>query len=239
MKEPVLDLQVDAKGEFLTRENRFLGVVNILEPKMQEEVLVHIHDPGRLGEILYSKNSVLLQRVESESRKTDWTIIAGEVNGAWVFIHSGYHRQIAEWVLKNEKINLFSTIDEIIPEKRLGESRIDFLVLGDHQKAWVEVKGCTLARSERALFPDAPTARGRRHVKELTRARTHGDDAGMLILIFRGDAKCFAPNAETDPEFANIFLLAVKKGVHIFPVQFTFENDTLYYVGEIPLCKKQ
>jgi len=99
----------------------------------------------------------------------------------------------------------------------------------------VETKGCTLAVDGVALFPDAPTTRGTRHVRELTEAKKKGDSAALLILIFRPDAEIFVPKADTDPDFARAFFAARERGVKIFPLVFEYKNGTIYYLHEIPV----
>jgi sugar fermentation stimulation protein A len=196
---------------------------------------VHIRDPGRLEEILYKGNEVLLKKAESPDRKTNWDLIAGKVAKSWVFVNSGYHREISETVLSNEDTGPYGEVDSIVAEKELGDSRIDFLLKEGDERIWIEVKGCTLAREGVALFPDAPTARGRRHVEELRKAIERGDSAGLMVLVFGPDADTFAPNRETDPGFADVYERAREEGLEVHPLRFEFEEDILYYTGEISI----
>lgn len=237
MKTRIFECPADAVARFVSRENRFLGVVDITDPQASKGVEVHIRDPGRLKEIIYPGNRILLKEAKSEERKTDWDLLAGRVKDQWVFVNSGYHRQIAEWILTHEAISPFGDIDEYVAEQLFGNSRLDFLIRKNGGQIWVEVKGCTLAKDDVALFPDAPTKRGKRHVKELNRAVEKGGAAGILILVFRRDADCFAPNEATDPRFAAAFQRARANGVKVFPIQLTYEEGSLYYLRDLPLCK--
>ncbi|MFW5953276.1 MAG: DNA/RNA nuclease SfsA, partial [Candidatus Natronoplasma sp.] len=144
MKKILIHIPHDARGVFKTRKNRFLGEVEIFETNSVEDV--HIRDPGRLGEILYSGNEVLLEKAQSEDRKTNWTLLAGKMKNQWIFVNSGYHRSIAEKILDDPDISPFEELIDYEAEKRLGNSRIDFLLEKEEEKIWVEVKGCTLAR---------------------------------------------------------------------------------------------
>lgn len=241
MSDHVLDLKWDVEGTFKSRLNRFLGIVDIVNSRGKglRTERVHIHDPGRLKEILYQGNRVLLKRVEGNQRSTKYDIIAGFCDDEWVLVHSGYHRRIAEWVIKNEEIGLFGKIRGIKAETKLGHSRIDFLLIKDDgREIWVEVKGCTLARGGIALFPDAPTKRGRKHIQALISAKERGADSAILILVFRPDAICFAPNSEADPEFSSVFRSAVDVGVEVHPTVFRYENGMVHYLGKIPLCER-
>lgn len=230
--KPLLRVETDAKGKFVERPNRFLGIVNI-DGKEEE---VHVRDPGRLEEILYEGNEVLLKKAENKNRKTKWDLIAGKVKDNWIFINSGYHRKIVENVLSDEEISPYTDVDNIAPEVKLGDSRIDFLLEKDDERIWMEVKGCTLAEGGAALFPDAPTERGTRHVEELREVMENGDRAALLILVFRPDVKCFAPKEDTDPEFAEAFRKAQMEGMEVHPLQFKFKSGTLYYKKRIPVC---
>jgi len=239
MKMPVMKIPWDVKATFKSRPNRFLGIVDIPSPKKDRKrnVKVHVHDPGRLEELLYPGNQVLVKKATNKNRKTGWDVIAAFYEGDWILTHSGYHREIAEWVLNNPKVSPFGKVKSIIPEVKSGKSRLDFLLEKKNgKKIWVEVKGCTLARDGMALFPDAPTERGRRHIETLIKLKKKGDDAAIIILIFRSDAKCFAPNVETDPNFFNIFFKAIDIGVQVYPLVFEFENRALYYFNKVPIC---
>ena len=232
MGKDVIEVETDAKGRFVERKNRFLGTVDI-DGKVVE---VHVRDPGRLEEILYEGNEVLVKKAKSKDRKTNWDLIAGKVKDNWIFVNSGYHREITEGVLEDEEISPYPGAGNITPEVQLGESRIDFLLERDGERIWMEVKGCTLAEDGVALFPDAPTERGKRHVEELRKAMEKGDRAVLLVLVFRPDAKCFAPKESTDPEFSEVFRKAVEEGMEVYPLKFSFEDDMLRYVSEIPVC---
>ncbi|MFP3872349.1 MAG: DNA/RNA nuclease SfsA [Candidatus Natronoplasma sp.] len=235
MKEELLMVPSDERGIFQERKNRFLGIVKIGD----KEEEVHVRDPGRLEEILYPGNEVLLERAESEERKTDWSLLAGKVKEDWVFVNSGYHREIAEKILDSEECSPFGEIRGYGAEKKLGESRIDFLLEKADQKIWLEVKGCTLAEDGRALFPDAPTERGRRHVEELSKVvDEEGISAALLFLVFRADADCFAPHERRDLDFSKAFKQAVKKGVDVKAVKLEYDGSFIRCSGEIPLCEE-
>ena len=105
----------------------------------------------------------------------------------------------------------------------------------DGKKIWVEVKGCTLAVDGVALFPDAPTKRGTRHLCHLMEAKEGGAESAILILVFRPDARCFAPNSETDPEFSKTFFSAIDAGVEVYPILFQYKDSIVHYLGKIPL----
>ncbi len=236
MNKNLINVPHDVRGVFKNRKNRFLGEVVISETGSVEEV--HISDPGRLEEILYPGNEVLLKEAKSENRKTDWTLLAGKMRGQWIFVNSGYHRSITEKILDDPDISPFDEFLSYGAEKRLGDSRIDFLLEKESEKIWVEVKGCTLAQNSKALFPDAPTKRGKRHVEELIKVVNKENIFGALIfLVFRSDASCFKANEKQDPSFAKTFEKGVDAGLDVHPIKLKYDGHTIEYIGEIPLCE--
>jgi sugar fermentation stimulation protein A len=239
MSIPVLKIPWDAKGTFRDRPNRFLGIVDITFPKKykSKSAKVHVHDPGRLKELLYPKNQVLLRKATNPNRKTGWDLIAAKFEKDWILTHSGFHRQIAEWVINTPKVSPFKGIKSVKPEVKFRNSRLDFLLTKKNKKKiWVEVKGCTLAENGVALFPDAPTKRGARHIRHLMEAKKKGDDSVIMILVFRPDAKCFSPFEERDPEFAEIFYKAADNEVKVHPLLFCYEDGIVRYRKKIPVC---
>ena len=245
MEIKLLEIPYDGLGIIQSRPNRFMGIVDLIDLNtdqvIENAVKAHVHDPGRLKEILYPGNRVLLKKPDpnrSSSRKTRWDIIAGRVNEQWVLINSSYHRSMMEAIFNNEKLTPFGRLKDIRPEVKFGKSRLDFLLTDSNgREIYVEVKGCTLTEDGIALFPDAPTDRGRRHLEELTSAIQQGYDAAVVVLVFREDSSCFLPNAETDPKFAATFEKAMGSGVKIFPIVLNYRSGIVSYIKKIPICQ--
>lgn len=199
------------------RINRFL-VVTVSGRKC------HLHDSGRLKELIYPGNKILVREIKGKNRKTDCQVTAAW-DGLWVITDSSVHSQIAKKFLQGAK-----------SEVKIGNSRLDFQ-LGN---TYIEVKGCNLVRNGIALFPDAPTERGRKHLEELIKLKERGYNAKLLVLVMRDDARCFLPNAETDKKFAETFYLALSKGVELEVKVFSLvDKRYLVYKGDIGLCPSQ
>lgn len=237
LSKKVLSIQTDVEGILVERSNRFLAIVEIEDGDTKRQEKVHVHDPGRLLDILYPGNRVLLRKASNPKRKTGWDMIAGKSGDNWILINSAFHRQISGWIIENDIIDLFSNVDAVLPEQKYGESRLDYLLVKGNKDIWIEVKGCTLAEGRISSFPDAPTTRGKRHLDELIKARSEGHEAAILILIFRPEAECFTANGIIDPDFAQTFEKALEAGVKAFPLQFSFEDNTVIYHSQLPLCK--
>jgi sugar fermentation stimulation protein A len=215
-KLPIFKIPDLMKGTFLSRPNRFIGEI---EYKGQIRT-AHIHDPGRLKELLIKGAEVLFTHSRG---KLKYYIKAVRTEDEWVLIDTALHSKIAMKVF--EFLPEFSDIKEIKKEVKIGNSRIDFALDG----VPLEVKGVSLVKDDLALFPDAPTERGARHVKEII------EHNGILLLLVVRKAKSFAPNWEMDPKFSYNLSEARKKGIRIIPVQISFDGETIYYHGIIPL----
>ncbi|MFX0009071.1 MAG: DNA/RNA nuclease SfsA [Candidatus Hermodarchaeota archaeon] len=215
-KIPLIELPNLKKGVFLTRPNRFVS-----EIRYNHEIkLAHIHDPGRLTELLVKGREVLF----TDSRgKLDYYVKAVKFRDEWVIIDTSIHSEIALRVFP--LLSKTKNVKDIRKEVSLGKSRIDFVLDG----VPLEVKGVTLVKGDLALFPDAPTERGTRHVQEII------DNNGMLLfLVFRKASK-FKPNFNTDFKFANKLSEARMKNININVVQLSFDGKTIFYKGLIPL----
>ena len=215
-KFPVFKVPELMKGIFLSRPNRFVGEIEY-EGRIET---AHIHDPGRLTELLIKGVDVLFTYSKG---KLKYYIKAVRTEDEWVLIDTALHSKIAMEVFKF--LPELSDVKEIKKEVKIGNSRIDFVLDG----VPLEVKGVSLVKDGIALFPDAPTERGARHVREII------EHNGIILLLVVRQAKIFCPNSEMDPKFSINLSEARKKGIRIIPVQISFDGKTIYYHGIIPL----
>ena len=191
-KEPLFEIPNLMKGSFISRPNRFIGEIRY---KGSIET-AHIHDPGRLKELLVKGAEVLFT---DSKGKLKYYIKAVKANDEWVIIDTALHSNIAQEVFK--LLPEFSKVKEIRKEFKIGNSRIDFLVDG----VPLEVKGVTLVKDKVSLFPDAPTERGARHVREII------EHNGIIFFLIFRKAKSFRPNSEMDLKFSKNLSEARKK----------------------------
>ncbi|MHA2288817.1 MAG: DNA/RNA nuclease SfsA [Promethearchaeota archaeon] len=214
---PLFEIPNLKKGVFLTRPNRFVS-----EIKYKQEIKsAHIHDPGRLTELLTKGSEILF----TDSRgKLDYYVKAVKKEEEWVLIDTAVHSKIALHLFPY--LPTIAKAKEIRKEVQIGKSRIDFVLDG----VPLEVKGVTLVEGEKALFPDAPTERGTRHVQEII------DKDGMLLFLVFRKASEFKPNFDTDPKFSAKLSEARKKGIRIHVVQLSFDGKMIYFNGNIPLA---
>lgn len=189
------------RAEFISRPNRFLITASL------EGTLVRAHcpNPGRLREILLPGRKLLLEPAvpknktgnHKQQRKTSYTLVAAEYGGTIIPLYSGRANDFAENLILPE---LFPDILRMKREVSHGNSRFDFLIESSEQVMLLEVKACTLIEEGVAMFPDAPSLRALRHLRELS--QTRNPIGAVLFTLMNPKAEIFIPNFHTDPDFA-------------------------------------
>ncbi|MDI6873451.1 DNA/RNA nuclease SfsA [Candidatus Solincola sp.] len=223
------------EGRFLERPNRFLAVVEV----EGERAEVHVPDPGRLRELLLPGVRVRLRPASGRGRSTSWDLIGVESPQGWVNIDSWLPNLLFAEAVREKRLEEFKSISRLTPEYRYGESVLDFLLEGGGRPCLVEVKGCTLAVNGVALFPDAPTARGTRHLEELMRATREGYRACAVFVVKHPGARTFAANAETDPVFAAALHRATSSGVEVIPYLAPWRGRDIRLERRLPLAEPE
>lgn len=228
-----------AVGIFLSRPNRFLAHV-LLDGC---EIVCHVKNTGRLRELLTPGVSVAVQfhpDAEKAGRKTAYSLIGvlkeTPAEKLWVNIDSQAPNQAAwEWLLAGEGLPFCPRPVSLRREVRYHDSRFD-LSFSDGTVPWfMEVKGVTLDVNGTAMFPDAPTERGVKHLEELIRAKNDGYEAAVLFVIQMKGISSFAPNEKTHREFAAALALAQNSGVHIWAYDCMVTADSMAIDRQIPV----
>ncbi len=197
------------EGSFVSRPNRFIAHIEI-DGKVE---VCHVKNTGRCRELLVPGVRVYVQESENIARKTKYDLIAVYKGDKLFNIDSNAPNKVFyEWV---ENSKYFGKICLIKPECKYGNSRFDFYIETEYEKIFVEVKGVTLEKDGVLMFPDAPTERGVKHIKELMACIEEGYRAAVVFIVQTDYAKYFTPNTETHKEFANVLNEAKKKGVEI------------------------
>jgi len=196
---------------FVARPNRFLGLVDVDGETME----CFIPNPGRMRELLYRGARVYLRRCVSESRKTSYDLSLADHDGVLVSIDSRVPNSVIEESIRSGLIPEFGGYVIDRREPIFGDSRFDLHLIKGSRSALVEIKSCTLVVGGVALFPDAPTKRGARHLRTLSKALRVGRSA-LVFLIQRNDAVALSPNEAADPEFSNALRQALLKGVEVY-----------------------
>lgn len=209
------------KGCFLERPNRFIAYVNI-ENTIEK---CHVKNTGRCKELLIPGATVYLERKDSPSRSTKYSLIAVEKEDRIINIDSQAPNLVVKEWLKDG--NLFPKLSLIRPEYTYGNSRFDFYIEAGKKKILMEVKGVTLEEDGIVKFPDAPTKRGVKHIYELCEALKHGYDAYLFFVIQMKDVKYFTPNAATHREFQEAMVYAMESGVKLLAYDCIVGKDEL------------
>lgn len=212
------------RASFSVRENRFVAQVEIAEKIYS----AHVPTSGRLRELLLPGAEVMVRKAQYPGRKTQWDLMLVRTGDTWVSLDSRLPNYLVGQLLNTHQLPPFAGATGIKSEQIYGASRLDFAFTDNNgQQTLAEVKSVTLVEDGLALFPDAPTARGVRHLQELARAVGEGYRAAVLFIIQRDDAKSFAPNHRRDPAFANALEAAVKTGVEIYAWRCRAEANAL------------
>lgn len=213
------------EGIFLDRPNRFIARVRV-DDTIET---VHVKNTGRCKELLLPDSKVYLSVSDNPKRKTKYDLIAVEKRIAeaslLINMDSQIPNDVAEEWLKREK--LFSENASIKREVRYGSSRFDFFITDGNRKAFLEVKGVTLEENGTAMFPDAPTERGVKHIRELMQCIKEGYEAYILFVIQMKSVTKFRPNDATHPAFGETLREAERAGVKIFATDCIVTSDSI------------
>ena len=199
------------KGIFKNRPNRFIAEVEI-EGKLE---IAHVPNTGRCKELLVDNAVVWLKPSDNPNRKTKFSLHFVENKGVLVSLYSQQANSIAYEAIINGKIKELSGYDFHQREKTVDNSRIDIYLANENEECYVEVKGVTLIVDGEARFPDAPTERGAKHLKELMKLKKEGNRCCVFFLIQHPIGRFFRPNWENDPVFSQTLNEAYESGVEI------------------------
>ena len=215
------------QGRFLSRPNRFIAVVDI----GGTETVCHVKNTGRCRELLVPGAAVWLAPGVTPGRKTPYDLIAVDKGGKLINMDAqAPNRVFGEFARRFDPL-----AQEVRPEYRFGASRLDFCLTRPDGLHLVEVKGVTLESGGHARFPDAPTERGVKHLKELRTAAEAGIDATAAFVVQMEQADYLSPNDETHPEFGAALRAAKAAGVNVRAFTCHVEPDSLAIRGEIPV----
>lgn len=221
-------------GVFVRRINRFTCLVKIAKGN---SVKAYLANPGRLTELLKPQAKVFLKYIGGlHKRKTRYELVLVEYNGVLVSVDSRVPNYLIKEAFRNNKIDKFKSYRILTPEFKFGKSRIDFYLKSDNDECLLEVKSCTLVKNKIAMFPDAPTKRGRRHIEELIKFKKQGKRACIIFIVQREDAEKFSPNYETDQEFCDALKVAYNEDVEIYAFKCEVTITKIEIKEEIPVA---
>lgn len=199
------------KGIFKNRPNRFIAEVEV-DGSLE---IAHVPNTGRCRELLVEDAVVWLNPSDNPNRKTKFSLHFVENKGVLVSLYSQQANSIVYDAITNGKIKELAGYNHHQREKTVDNSRIDIYLANEKEECYVEVKGVTLIVDGEARFPDAPTERGAKHLKELIKLKNDGNRCAVFFLIQHPIGKFFRPNWENDPVFSQTLNDAYDAGVEI------------------------
>ncbi len=218
---------------FIDRPNRFIAHCRM----GGAQVTAHVKNTGRCRELLVPGCTVYLEKSENPARKTAYSLIAADRQGLLINLDSQAPNQVVAEAMAAGRLDraLGAPVTALRREVRYGSSRFDIAFACGERQGFVEVKGVTLEREGAALFPDAPTQRGEKHLMELCRAAGEGYLAAVCFLIQMKGPSVFCPNAATDPGFARALAEAAGCGVKLLAFDCAVTPFSLTLADPVPV----
>jgi sugar fermentation stimulation protein A len=213
-------------GRLIRRYMRFLADVRL---ESGEVVTAHCTNSGSMKSCLEEGAEVYLSPVTDPKRKTRFTWEMIKINGNWVGINTSVPNRLAYEFMKNNIIPGLEGYTEIRREVKYNDSRLDIMATRPGEICFLEVKNVTMKEGDLALFPDAITTRGQKHLQTLMDLKKKGMRAVMLYVVQRMDVKAFAPAEEIDPKYAQLLRQAHSQGVEIIPIQVKVSPEEIVY----------
>ena len=217
------------KAKFISRPNRFIANIEI-DGKIQ---IAHVKNTGRCRELLVPGAEIYVQEFDSDTRKTKFDLITVKKGTRLINMDSQVPNHVfREWV---ESGNFTDGVTLIRPETFFGDSRFDFYIEAGDRKIFIEVKGVTLEENGIVRFPDAPTDRGVKHLRELMGAIDAGYEAQVVFIVQMDGVSHFEPNDKTHQEFGRVLREAAQKGVSVTALYCMITPDSIEAVGEVEI----
>ncbi len=219
-------------GTLVKRYKRFLADVKLDDGSV---ITAHCTNSGSMKSCLETGAEVYLSPAADPNRKTKFTWEMIKINNSWVGINTSNPNTLAFEAIRNRSIPGLDMYQYVKREVKFDESRLDIYAENENERCAIEVKNVTLKEGDWALFPDAKTERGLKHLKTLIRLKESGMRAVMLFVIQRTDeVNVFGPATEIDPDYAKGLLEAEKNGVEIFPMQALVTPQEIKFIKKLP-----
>lgn len=216
-------------GKFLCRPNRFVAHVQI-DGNVQ---IVHVKNTGRCRELLPEGARVWCEKNDAPNRKTKYDLICVQKGDRLINMDSQAPNAAAgEWLRGGG----LPDVHQVRSEVKFANSRFDFAFQKEGKPCFMEVKGVTLENDGICAFPDAPTLRGAKHLRELIQAAQAGYGAYVLFVIQMENVQCLRPNDATDPEFGEALRQAERAGVRLLAMDCRVTPDSMTLRKAVPIC---
>ena len=216
----------------MERPNRFVARVTV----QGREVLAHVPNSGRLEELLHPDNLMLLAPAnQRDGRKTAYDLLLVSLDDVLVSADARLPNALLAEAIRRGRLAEFAGYDEVRTEVTFEDSRLDLALSRPDGLCYIEAKSVTLVSDGVALFPDAPTERGRKHLGTLARAVEQGHRAAVVFVVQRPDARRFAPNTAADPEFCERLAAVAAAGVEVHVFRCTVTREEIVLANPLPV----
>lgn len=220
-------------GTLIKRYKRFLADVRLDDGS---DVTVHCPNSGSMKGCALPGSRVYLSRSPNPDRKypLSWELV--QAGGFWAGINTGLPNRLVREAIEDGSVAELQGYPTLRSEVPYGEhSRIDLLLEGPTGRCFVEVKNVTLVEDGRALFPDAVTTRGQKHLRELMRVVREGDRGVIFFTVQRGDGDAVSPADSIDPEYGRLLRLALDNGVEALAYRALVTPEEIRLTERLPV----
>lgn len=201
-------------------------------------VWAHTNNSGSMLGLLRPGAATLLSPAPGAARKLKWTLEVMDFHGTRVGVNTLTPNRLLRAAHLAGRLEATRGYTAFRPEATIGESRLDARLDGPKGTLYVEAKNVTLVEDDVAVFPDAPTVRGQKHMRELTALAGRGVRVALFCLVQRDDCACFGPADFVDPDYAALFWQAVDAGVEIWPHRGVVTNQGIDLGPRLPLAPR-
>ncbi len=214
------------------RYKRFLADVLIDD----ELHVAHVPNTGSMTSCWDVDWQCLISESSNPNRKLKFTLEMTHNGLSWIGVNTANANKLVKEWLTDGKLEAFLDYKKIVPEKKVGASRIDFFLEEHpvHANCFIEVKNVTLKLDNKAQFPDAVSERGQKHLIELTQLKNEGHRCAMVYVVQREDVNLFTPAESIDPVYAKLLREAVSSGVEVYVYQCKLDETGIHYYRELP-----
>lgn len=221
------------QGQLIKRYKRFLADIELVSGEL---ITAHCPNTGTMLGCSTPGSTVALSISDNPKRKYPHTLEMVRENSTWIGVNTARTNGLVAEAILDGRILEFDGVKTIKREVKTSDhTRLDLQLFSPNTETYVEVKNCSLAQDGCAMFPDAITTRGTKHLTELIRLKNEGKRSCIFFLVQRMDADRFSPASHIDEVYANTLKEAQEKGVMVLAYQAKVTPDTIEVAGSLPL----
>jgi sugar fermentation stimulation protein A len=225
--------QILKRAKLLRRYKRFLADVELADGTI---LTIHCPNSGSMRSCSDPGSPVCYSTSGNPNRKYPHTLEMVRSGATWIGVNTSRTNALVTEAIEQGRITQLGEFDAIRKEVKTSDgSRLDLMLEQGDRKIYIEVKNCSLVIGEQALFPDAVTSRGTRHLLELARLVEHGHRGVIFYLVQRMDARVFSAAAEIDPLYASTLAEVASRGVEVLAYQAAVTPESIEVTAELPV----